>query len=145
MVPALYGQGTIIGMFYTMITGLSILNHGKKHELYPGKTFIVLLDRLIVHFAGVAHLVEYNRLNSLANAKDILLYLRVFLLCTVYAFVNYHIIQNYLKTKYAYTSFLNNALKWLHVTVHIMSCLGGMCILHASFVVGKIEMRTFQC
>jgi hypothetical protein len=40
LLPIFYGQGTLLGVLYTLLLGTSVLNHAKKHETYPGKRWV---------------------------------------------------------------------------------------------------------
>lgn len=122
LIPSLYGQGTLIGRLYTIITALSILNHGKAHEEYFGKRLVVGTDRAVVHFTGLLLLLKAFELMEHANT---LFYALGFHLCLMYAILNYHVVQRQLKRIDA----SKDTLKWLHASFHVVSVIGGMLVL----------------
>lgn len=133
LIPSFYGQGTLVGKLYTVITALSILNHGKSHEEYIGKDLVVGADRVVVHFTGLLLTIESLKLMDYSATIG---YAVGFQLCLLYAVLNYHVVQRHLTR----TGVSVDILKWLHASFHLVSVIGGMLILHGL----KVRKRLTQ-
>lgn len=128
LAPALYGQGTLIGQLYTLILGLSVLNHGKKTEAYPGKYYVELLDRAIGHILACVLVWTALKLKDVENAR---LPLSLFWWSIAYVAYNYHFKRRQILREHAGAIDLQERLIRHHGIFHFVSVFGGMCVLYA--------------
>jgi hypothetical protein len=120
LIPSIYGQGTTIGKLFTIVTALSVLNHGKKNETYLGKSVVLGADRLVAHIAAVV--MVRDSMILICHFRT-MWYAITFQLCFVYCTLNYYVIQKNAKSI--------DIANWWHVTLHFASLIGTMAILHS--------------
>lgn len=125
LAPALYGQGTLIGMLYTTMIGLSVLNHSKKHEEYPGKAVVECADKVVAHcLAGTLVWTAWHLEASLPLA--------LFWWSLAYVVHNYYYSRRHILRSSACASDLDDTLARHHALFHAAAVFGGMCVLYAA-------------
>ena len=127
LAPALYGQGHVIGMLYTIMLGLSVLNHAKKHEAYPGKRLIEALDKLVAHVLALKLVFYAVTLRHIPEARTPL---ALFWWCLAYVAYNYHYKRRRVLKQNAHD--LQDQLVRLHMKFHAAAVFGGMCVIYAA-------------
>ena len=125
LLPIFYGQGTLLGALYTLLLGVSVLNHAKKHETYPGKRWVEVTDKVIV-YAIASTQIFYAIM--LINNPNCLFPLALFWSCFIYVVYNYHfkrraILKQQEKDK-------EKKLIINHILFHIACITGGFSIMY---------------
>ena len=123
--PAYYGEGSLIGRLFLLLFGLSVLNHAKKTEDYPGKGLVEALDRSVGHALAV---IMARRAIQLPT-RDVML----FWSCLAYVIYNYHIAR----PRMVILGRTPDAIARMHLSFHVASVIGSLSLLHAIYAESK--------
>ena len=115
--PIFYGQGTFLGILYTLLLGVSILNHAKKKDNYHGKQLVELIDKIIVYAIACTQ-VHYAFIYANTDYQYMLM---IYWSCFAYVIYNYCYKR---RTIHNETELIIN-----HVKFHIACIIGGMSIM----------------
>jgi hypothetical protein len=131
LLPIFYGEGTFLGRLYTLLLGISVLNHAKKKDTYPGKQTVETIDKIIVYAIActqIYYAIIYR------NQTEYHFILTLFWCCFIYVIYNYHIkrrsIINSKKSDNHDNHDIETQLVINHVLFHITCTVGGLIIMY---------------
>ena len=127
LLPIFYGEGTLLGRLYTLLLGISVLNHAKKHDVYPGKQLVQVIDKAIVY--AIACTQIYYAIIYRNNAEYSIV-LILFWCCFVYVIYNYCFKRPYIINSKNRDTNIDTQLVINHVLFHIACIIGGLSIMH---------------
>ena len=123
LLPVFYGEGTLLGRLYTLLLGVSVLNHAKKYDVYPGKALVEIIDKVIVYTIACTE-IYHAIIFSACNFRI----MSIFWICFIYVVYNYHFKRRFiLKMRH---DDMENQLVITHVLFHIACNVGGLVIMY---------------
>jgi xanthosine utilization system XapX-like protein len=126
-VVALWCRGSSwLSVAFTALQAVSVLNHARLHEQYPGKRLVHMCDKLLVHGIGLGCLYTAIR-EQLSEPPPVALQskmLFVFWTSMLYINVVYYVFHKRCCTTAAWE-------KW-HISIHIVGALGAMALHNAT-------------
>ena len=109
-------EDRIMRTLMSIFAGTSILHHAKKHETYPGKQTVAVLDKVLVH--TIAAVYTLKALEKTCGQGQWSWLVGVYWLCLGYIISVYYVWR---------LSFGRHGEAW-HASVHLASAVGVLAI-----------------
>lgn len=103
----------------SVFAGTSILHHAKKHEDYPGRLAIAVVDRALCHGIAAMTVLQAKDTPWTPNTSP---WLGIYWACLTYIVMVFYVLG---------LSHGPNGANW-HATVHAVSAYGIYCLDHAT-------------
>lgn len=117
ILPFYVGDPILRGLL-SVFAGTSILHHAKKHEPYPGRLAVAVIDRILVHAIAAMCTIQAYKTPWTPETSQ---WLGLYWACLTYITFVFYILR---------LSHGPNGTNW-HATVHAVSGYGVYCLTRA--------------